>query len=250
MISAYGDILSMVPKSILWIAIVVIIILIVLIIFCEIKFPQEKLNWKSRLLGILLAIVIFGSSTRINHWNSIVSKWLSSYGNDPAFWNQEWGVQQNGALQQFLNNIDTNIMESNESYSRKEVNKIAEKYERQAEKINKDRYNDLSTQTIVFNLSESLANPNRLKEVELSQNPLSYIDSVKKNTTSGLMISSGLGGGTANMEYMTLTGLPVSNFSPTIATPYTQVVPNSSQTLTINNYFKKSTAIHPYRDRK
>ena len=46
------------------------------------------------------------------------------------------------------------------------------------EKINKDRYNDLSTQTIVFNLSESLANPNRLKEVELSQNPLSYIDSV------------------------------------------------------------------------
>lgn len=44
MISAYGDILSMVPKSILWIAIVVIIILIVLIIFCEIKFPQEKLN--------------------------------------------------------------------------------------------------------------------------------------------------------------------------------------------------------------
>ena len=47
------------------------------------------------------------------------------------------------------------------------------------------------------------------------------------------MISSGLGGGTANMEYMTLTGLPVSNFSPTIATPYTQVVPNSNQTLTM-----------------
>ncbi|WP_438612311.1 phosphorylase family protein, partial [Limosilactobacillus fermentum] len=56
---------------------------------------------------------------------------------------------------------------------------------------------------------EGLANPNRLKEVKLSHNPLSYIDSVKKNTTSGLMISSGLGGGTANMEYMTLTGLPV-----------------------------------------
>lgn len=85
-----------------------------------------------------------------------------------------------------------------------------------------------------------------MKEVELSQNPLSYIDSVKKITTSGLMISSGLGGGTANMEYMTLTGLPVSNFSPTIATPYTQVVPESEQTLTINGYFKKSTAIHPY----
>ncbi|WP_289526200.1 LTA synthase family protein [Ligilactobacillus salivarius] len=247
MVSAYGDILSMVPKPILWITIVVLTILIVFIIFCETKVSQRKLNWKSRLLSILVAIVVFGSSTRINHWNSIVSKWLSSYGNDPAFWNQEWGVQQNGALQQFLNNIDTNIMESSESYSRKKVNKIAEKYERQARKINKDRSNNLSTQTIVFNLSESLANPNRLKGVELSKNPLLNIDNIKKNTTSGLMISSGLGGGTANMEYMTLTGLPVSNFSPTIATPYTQVVPNSSQTLTINNYFKKSTAIHPYR---
>lgn len=247
MVSAYGDILEMIPQIILWIAIIGIIILTGVIIFCEVKFPQEKLSWKPRLLGILLAIVVFGSSTRINHGNSIVNAWLSSYGNEPTFWNQEYGAQYNGAIQQFLNNIDTNIMENNSNYSRKRVNKLVEKYKKQAEKINKGRTNNLSTQTIVFNLSESLANPNRLKEVELSQNPLSYIDSVKRNTTSGLMISSGLGGGTANMEYMTLTGLPVSNFSPTIATPYTQVVPNSNQTLTINNYFKKSTAIHPYR---
>lgn len=247
MVSAYGDILEMIPQIILWIAIIGIIILTGVIIFCEVKFPQEKLSWKPRLLGILLAIVVFGSSTRINHGNSIVNAWLSSYGNEPTFWNQEYGAQYNGAIQQFLNNIDTNIMENNSNYSRKRVNKLVEKYKKQAEKINKGRTNNLSTQTIVFNLSESLANPNRLKGVELSQNPLSYIDSVKRNTTSGLMISSGLGGGTANMEYMTLTGLPVSNFSPTIATPYTQVVPNSNQTLTINNYFKKSTAIHPYR---
>ncbi|MSE05806.1 LTA synthase family protein, partial [Lactobacillus salivarius] len=86
MVSAYSDILSMVPKPILWVAIVVLTILIVFIIFCETKVPQRKLNWKSRLMSILVAIVVFGSSTRINHWNSIVSKWLSSYGNDPAFW--------------------------------------------------------------------------------------------------------------------------------------------------------------------
>lgn len=246
MVSAYGDILEMIPQIILWIAIIGIIILTGIIIFCEIKFPQEKLSWKPRLLGILLAIVVFASSTQINHENSIVGTWLKSYGNEPAFWNQEWGVQQNGALQQFLNNMDTNIMESSEGYSKKKVNKIVEKYEKQAKKINKGRTNNLSTQTIIFNLSESLANPSRLKEIKLSQNPLPHIDDIKKNTTSGLMISSGIGGGTANMEYMTLTGLPVSNFSPTIATAYTQVVPESKQTLTINEYFKKSTAIHPY----
>ena len=229
MVSAYGDILSMLPQFILWITAIVIIILICIVIYCERKLPQNKAKWRFRILGIVLAVLVYGSSTRINHEGSIVGDFLNSYGNLPTFENQEQGAQQNGALQQFLNNIDVTIMRKETDYSKKNVDKLAIKYSKLANKM-----------------SESLANPNRLREVELSQNPLSYIDSIKENTTSGLMISSGLGGGTANMEYMTLTGLPVSNFSPTIATPYTQVVPESAQTLTINEYFKKSTAIHPY----
>ena len=246
MVSAYGDILSMVPQFILWITAIVIIILICIIIYCEKKLPQNKVKWRFRILGIVLAVLVYGSSTRINHEGSIIGDFLNSYGNLPTFENQEQGAQQNGALQQFLNNIDVTIMKRETDYSKKKVDKLARKYSKLANEINVTRDNNLSTQTVIFNLSESLANPNRLKEVKLSHNPLSYIDSVKTNTTSGLMISSGLGGGTANMEYMTLTGLPVSNFSPTIATPYTQVVPESKQILTINGYFKKSTAIHPY----
>src|SRR5699024_12578860 len=119
--------LEIISTIILWIVIIVIIILTGIIMFCEIKFPQEKLNWKSRLLGILLAIVVFGSSTPINHGNSIVNAWLSSYGNDPTFWNQEYGAQYNGAIQQFLNNIDTSIMESSSNYSKKRVNKLVGK---------------------------------------------------------------------------------------------------------------------------
>ena len=246
MVSAYGDILSMVSQFILWITAIVIVILIGIIIYCERRLPQNKVKWRFRILGIVLAVLVYGSSTRINHEGSIVGEFLNSYGNLPTFENQEQGAQQNGALQQFLNNIDATIMKKETDYSEKKVDKLARKYSKLANEINVTRDNNLSTQTVIFNLSESLANPNRLKEIELSQNPLSYIDSIKENTTSGLMISSGLGGGTANMEYMTLTGLPVSNFSPTIATPYTQVVPESKQTLTINGYFKKSTAIHPY----
>ena len=213
-----------------------------------------RFNVLTSISVVAMSIVIFivGQKLKINikvlelKCLTIVSDFLNSYGNLPTFENQEQGAQQNGALQQFLNNIDVTIMKKETNYSKKKVDKLARKYSKLANKINTTRNNDLSTQTVIFNLSESLANPNRLKEVELSQNPLSYIDSIRKKTTSGLMISSGLGGGTANMEYMTLTGLPVSNFSPTIATPYTQVVPESEQTMTINEYFKKSTAIHPY----
>ena len=65
-------------------------------------------------------------------------------------------------------------------------------------------------------------------------------------TTSGYMISSGFGGGIANIEYMTMTGLPLANFSPTLSTPYTQLVSTHNYNPSIVNYFSNAVAIHPY----
>lgn len=65
MVSAYGDILSMVPQFILWITAIVIIILICIIIYCEKKLPQNKVKWRFRILGIVLAVLVYGSSIRI-----------------------------------------------------------------------------------------------------------------------------------------------------------------------------------------
>ena len=193
-----------------------------------------------------MAVLIVGSSTRINHENSIVSDFLNNYGNWPAFGTQEHGAENNGALQQFLNNIDVTVMKEQPNYSKKALDRIVAKYSKVAKEINRNRKNELTDQTIIFNLSESLANPNHLKEISLSENPIMYIDKVKASTTSGLMISTGYGGGTANMEYMALTGLPMSNFAPTIEAAYAQVIPSLEKTNTINNYFEKSSAIHPY----
>ena len=67
MVSAYGDILSMVPQFILWITAIVTIILICIVIYCERKLPQNKAKWRFRILGIVLAVLVYGSSTRINH---------------------------------------------------------------------------------------------------------------------------------------------------------------------------------------
>ena len=60
------------------------------------------------------------------------------------------------------------------------------------------------------------------------------------------MISSGYGGGTANMEYMTLTGYSISNFSPTMPVPYTQLVGKLKNNPSIVGSFKHAVAIHPY----
>ena len=67
-----------------------------------------------------------------------------------------------------------------------------------------------------------------------------------KENTGGIMVSSGYGGGTANMEYMTLTGYSLCNFSPTLPTPYTQLVPTLQHNPSIVDNFKYSVAIHPY----
>lgn len=61
------------------------------------------------------------------------------------------------------------------------------------------------------------------------------------------MHSDGYGGGTANMEFQTLTGLPYTNYSKTVSTLYTEVFPKISNVPSISNLFESSNryVIHP-----
>ena len=108
------------------------------------------------------------------------------------------------------------------------------------------RTNHLNKQNIIFNLSESFANPQRVPGVVLRNNPIPYITKMRNKNTGGLKISSGYGGGTANMEYMALTGFNMSNFSATLPTPYTQLVTRLKQHPSIVCDFNYAVAIHPY----
>ena len=102
---------------------------------------------------------------------------------------------------------------------------------------------------MVYVLSESFSNPMRVPGLQLNKNPMPFISSLKEKTDSGLMLSSGYGGGTANLEYMSLTGLSMVNFNSSLTSPYQQLVPNSSWTPTINRYWGSegnSVAFHPY----
>lgn len=162
------------------------------------------------------------------------------------FYNQLSGARINGPLIQFMNNIDVTVMDKPAGYSTKTMNGIVKKYHLRANEINQTRTNDFGKQNVIFNLSESFANPQRVPGVTLKNNPIPYITRLMKENTGGLMISSGYGGGTANMEYMTLTGFSLSNFSPTLPTPYTQLVSNLKVNPSIVDSFNYAVAIHPY----
>ena len=137
-------------------------------------------------------------------------------------------------------------MEKPADYSQAKIAEIANKYNGVAQKLNQTRANNWHDQSIIFSLSESFADPNRIPGVKLAHNPIKQIQGIMAKNTSGLMLSSGYGGGTANIEYMSLTGLTVANFSATLPTPYTQLVPFQKQAWSFNQLFAKSAAIHPY----
>ncbi|OJF02884.1 hypothetical protein BKY29_09435 [Weissella confusa] len=118
------------------------------------------------------------------------------------------------------------VMNEPKNYSKEMVVTTAKKYELIANQMNESRVNEIGNQTVIYILSESLANPNRIKNVQVSKNPLKNIDRIKSKYTGGLMVSDGFGGGTANMEFQTLTGLSRQYFGEDVSIINNEVLPN------------------------
>lgn len=241
-----GQIFGMVDKSV-WICTSIgLCIIIGLIIYLERKHPIAYHPSKAmRIWLILFAPLLFLSSFTWNHTNSPTSNVLNFVHDERLFWNQLGGARKNGPVVQFLNNLDISVMDKPTGYSKTNMEKIRHRYQRVAKQINKGRENQFSHQSLVFVLSESFANPNHVPGVRLKHNPIPYISQLQKNNTGGLMISSGYGGGTANMEYMALTGFAISNFSPTLYMPYSQLVTTLAKHPSIVDNFHYAVGIHP-----
>ncbi len=246
MIKAYGDLLQMVPSWILILSGCSMVALVLAIFWLSKIMPVERSTLKQRMGYVLIPCIVIFSSFYWNHENSIINKVMRGLGNDPQLQHQIYASQLNGPTIQFLNNLDVVIMNEPKDYSKAKIEEIVAKYSSKAEKINTERTNNLGEQTIIFNLSESFSDPSRVHGTKLKNDPIPYVHQLMKNNVSGNMISSGYGGGTANMEYMTLTGFPMVNFSPTISTPYAQITASKPYNPSIVNYFPNAVAIHPY----
>ena len=247
MVKVAGSLFGMV-SPILWVGVITgIAILIVAIYWLEKHYPV-KLRFKSRQRWgyLLLAPILFGSCVFWNHAGTPINNLLLSIDDKPMFYNQLSGARTNGPLVQFMNNVDVKIMDKPSGYSKARMEQIVKKYQSQAQVVNRYRHNDLKRQTVIFNLNESFSDPSRVPGVNLKNSPISEIKKIQQQNTGGTMISSGYGGGTANMEYMTLTGYSVSNFSPTLPVPYTQLVGKLKVNPSIVDSFNHAVAIHPY----
>ena len=246
----WKTLLPMIGKTTVIAILVAVVIVIALDIFLEIKFPIKKRgSWKKRGIWALLSLALFMTPFRFNHDGGVIYHINRGFDNRQRFRNPERDIQVNGPVLNFLNYIDLQIMDQPATgYSASTIKQLNDKYAKVANKINKNRKNKLSDQTIVFNLSESFADPNTFPTIKIEQsapNPVKFIESMKSRSSYGTMLSAGYGGGTANMEWETLTGLNMGLFKSTL-TPYVQVVPNYNFYPTIGMNFDYKSAIHPF----
>ena len=206
-----------------------------------------------RIIAAILSIVLLISFT----WNlsipsSAVYKWAQRQGYEPQLFSPIADAQANGPSTTFLSLVNVKIMDKPESYSKATMNEVAARYQKAAKEINKKRVNRLTDNTVIMILSESFSDPLRAPRVSYSIDPMPNIRTLKNQTTSGLMLSPGYGGGTANIEYQEITGLNLANFSDSLTVPYQQLVPNQKAPYAFNQiwterYGKQSAqAVHPY----
>lgn len=215
-----------------------------------IRTDNLSLNLTSRLILLLLPILVFALyCIHVSTTDSLANKFSRALGDTPSMWDSVYDAQRNGPLVAFTRQLNPKIMDKPSNYSEETMKKVAARYQKDAETINASRTNNLTDSTVVYVLSESFSDPSRVPGLKTNKDSMPNIRKIKAGTTSGLMLSSGYGGGTANLEYMGLSGLSMANFESSLSSPYQQLVPSQHWTPTINQLWGapvNSLGYHPY----
>ena len=267
-----GEITSFIPKSSQALVDGTITMLICLTIICLIlQFVDGRrcvipFHWRrpfrnvktiignvTRIIAAAMSITLLCSFT----WTLSVPgawgyEWAKSWGDSPQLWSAEGDAANNGPVINFLRLTHPKIMDKPEGYSPETMEELAKKYSSEANQINGTRANNLTDNSVIMILSESFSDPTRVPGIALAEDPMPNIRALKETTTSGLMLSPGFGGGTANIEYQSLTGLDLALFDDSMQSMYQELVPHQKNPFAWNQIWNAeygksgSVAFHSY----
>lgn len=240
----------------------ILVIFIILSIFIEHKMKFNSIfGWIERFLILFVNVIFIGifllklplvpsssvtwKSEDYTFFNKVMVNQLK-YSYHPGSIITDFKL--NGSAVALATRIIVPVMDKPSGYSKEAITKLSKKIEAQAVSINKTRTNNIKDDTVIYVLSESFSNPNRVPGVSM-QDPIPNTNKLKQETTSGLMDSYGYGGGTADMEYEALTGLSLNNFAPSLSTPYVEMMPKINYQPSVLDLFKTKNAIHPFHPR-
>lgn len=268
-----GNIMSFVPNSsqafvnnsinfVIWFAVIAIFLFTLdgrrRFIHCSWRHPIANVkNITGNIFRILAAalsvILLISYAVGLGTPESAIYSWATDNGYKPQLWNALGDAQANGPATTFLSLSKVKAMDKPASYNKKTMETLAKKYAKEAESINQTRSCNLTNNTVIMILSETFSDPTRVPGVSFDIDPIPNIRNIESTTTSGLMLSPGYGGGTANIEYQALTGLNLANFNDSLIVPYQQLVPNQENPYSFNQIWvdkygeQASAAVHPFQ---
>jgi phosphoglycerol transferase MdoB-like AlkP superfamily enzyme len=205
----------------------------------------------SRVGAVALSLGLLSS---LLQFNQVGNPWRQAFEASGAQWgkaSQLHNYAVNGFVAAFLYNLNTPAMTRPAGYSRAAMEQIVREYTADAEKVNKHRSpHALDGVNVVSVLSESFTDPMRLRGMQLDEDPIPRTRALMETLPHGLMLSPKTGGGTSSMEFETLTGMSLSQFNPTMDTPYQMLVPDYATFPSAVEMFRQMghtpVAVHPY----
>ena len=220
--------------------------------------PKNIFGLICRILAPIVSVLLLISYAGVlSNPQAPQRKTLSKIGYSPTLWHVQQDAETNGALTTFLSLTRVKAMEDEPEYSQAAMQQIKDRYTQAADEINAQRSQNLTDNTVVMILSESFSDPNRVPDVHFSIDPMPNIRALGQTTTSGLMLSPGYGGGTANIEFQQMTGLNMANFSDTLLSPYQQLVATRPKFYSFNQMWNEhcgdeystscSIGYHPFK---
>lgn len=257
-----GNLMSFVPAGWQWVVLGAVAVFAAVVALCVwlnridarhgrmIRATNPGMAAVTRLLLILCPALFLGVYTMhvgtVGSWANVFS---SALGDIPSMWDSVYDAQRNGPVVAFVRQLNPKVMDEPEGYSEETMREVAARYADAADAMNETRSEYLDESTVIFVLNESFSDPSRVPGIELNQEATPEVDAIREQTTGGLMLSSGYGGGTANLEYMSLTGMSMANFNSSLTSPYQQLVPSQRWTTSINQMWgdaENSLGFHPY----
>ena len=195
------------------------------------------LSWRERVAGLALALPLLAGLASLMDYSHY--SWVRDRLNIiPMMWDQQENYRHNGFLMAFAFNIPMANVAAPEGYGDNSIADLTSKSASFA--ANKGDYPD-----VIMLMSESLWDPTRLENVELSADPMPTI----RAKQSGNVFSPEFGGMTANVEFEALTGFS-NAFLPYGSIPYQQYIRRPVPSLA--SFFRgegySAIAMHPFQE--
>lgn len=242
------DLFSMIGVNVSPLVILLLIITIAALVKLIRKLPKLSMSLLPRLLIGLISIYMIYSY--LNYDQTFIKKYFRKAGMGVILWDQKGNYNSNGFVFGVLSNLQNEVMNKPEGYSEKAVKQIAEKYKKEAEKINSTRNNKEEIKpNIIYFMDEAFWDPTELKSVKFSEEPMKNIRELMTKHSSGRLLSPEFGGNTANIEFEALTGFSMYNILPGTI-PYQQSMDSKSLIPSIVSILEQqgydSLAVHAF----